>query len=294
MATYEGSCYEILSNVRRALNEGDTDYITGTDTSGIFENAFIMDQINDSQKHLYMILMKVIPEAFLTSVSLTGSDSVFTLPANYGKVLEFRDENGSRVYRAGSRAVPAPRSGASKKQYYQEGNTFVVFQSGVTSTYTLWYYKKPREIHAGLASAGGALSITLDSTYAKLLADYYNGMLFENVTDDSVDTISDYSSARVATITGTGATSDYYGIVSEIPEYAWHLIAPRAAMLCKERHPASQEKPGPLEVMVWEESVKDTISALGIVADITPEEIWTDFGGSPGGTVNIPGQGYLI
>jgi hypothetical protein len=297
MATYEGNCYEILSWVRRSLNEYSTAYVQGTDTSGIFSNAFIIDQINDSQKQLYNILLRYIPEEFLETASITGSNSVFSLPWNFGRAVQFRDENGYPVLPAVAKNLPpdAQLSGSSDRLYYRKGQTFVVFQSGVSATYKLYYRKSPREIHAGVASAGGAQSLTLDATYAKRVADYYNGMDMENVTDLSIDTITDYTAALVATISGTGASSDYYGIVSELPDAFHHLIAPRALMLCKERHPVSQVAISPAELQIWQNQLKDALSAFGYDEDkVSPEDIWTDFGTDPGFGVNIPGQGYLI
>lgn len=297
MATYEGNAYELLSNVRRQLNDYSTALVQATDTSGAFLNAFLLDQINDAQKQLHAILLRYIPEEFLASASIVGSSSVFTLPWNFGRVVELRDSNGRKVHPAPVRHLPPTSqvSGASKNMYYRKGQTFVVFKSGVSDTYTLYYRTKPREIHSGKASAGATTSLTLDADYSKLVADYYNGMDIENVTDGSVDTISDYSAARVATIAGTGEANDYYGIVSELPETFHHLIAPRAALLAAQRSSVAEEKPTPADWRIWENILHDALVAYGVNEDERPEDIWCDLDGGGGyGGVDIPGQGYLI
>lgn len=298
MATYTGNAYELLSIVRQQLNDYSAALVNGTDTSGAFSNAFLLDQINNAQREIYAILMRIIPEEFLTNTTIVGSSSVFSLPWDFGKVVEFRDSDGYPVYPAKTRNLPinSQLSGASKNTYYRKGQTLVVFRSNVSDTYKLWYYSKPREIHAGKASAGAATSITLDASYAKLIADYYNGMGIENVTDDSVDTISDYTAARVATIAGTGEADDYYGIVSELPEPFHNLIGTRAALLAAQRSHAAEMKPTIVDWRNWDNTLNDVLLAFGIGEDQQrPEDLWTEYGGGyDEGGIDIPGQGYLI
>lgn len=295
MATYEGNCYEILEQVRYSLNDYSIAYVEGTETDGAFQNPFIIKQINDAQTLLYNILLRNIPDQFLNSASITGVSSVYTLPWDFGKVVQFRDDDGYPVLIDTVKNLPANLSGASDKIAYRKGNTLVLYKSGVTKTYTLYYRTKPRMIHAGKASAGAATSLTLDSTYAKRITDYYNGMKIENITDESIDTITDYTSALVATISGTGEADDYYGIVSEIPEAFHHLIASRAAMLCRDRSPISEERTTKTEFLEWQEDVRDALIAFGEQREIDIEEIFTDYGPDPmGAGVDIPGQGYLI
>jgi hypothetical protein len=296
MATYEGNCYEILEQVRYGINEHSTAYVQGTDTSGTYQNPFIIKQINDAQLLIYNILLRSIPDHFLQSSTITGVSSVFTLPWDFGTLVQFRDPDGYPVAISESKSLPvnASLSGSSDRIAYRKGNTLVLFKSGVNETYTLWYRTKPRLIHAGKASAGAATSITLNATYAKRLADYYNGMKIENVTDTSIDTITDYTAALVATISGTGEANDYYGIVSELPEAFHHLIASRATMLCRDRHPVSEEKTSKTEFLEWQEELRDALIAFGKQHETSPEDIWIDYGYDGLYGVNIPGQGYLI
>ena len=293
MATYDNA-YEILEQIRYGLNEHSTAYVQGTDTSGLYQNPYLTKETNKAQRLIFSTLLKRAPEKFLESASLTGVDSVFTLPWNFGSIVEFKDANGRRVWPAGVEAIPGTGGQGSSRQYYRKGNTLVLTKSGSTDTYTLWFRSQPRDIHAGKAAAGAASSITLDSTYAKLIADYYNGMDLENDTDDSIQPISDYTAARVATITGTGAEDDYYGLVSELPQVFHYLIAPRAVITTKLEHPASQEKPTSQDIQMWFNDLMETLSAWAKPSeDISPEDIWADYGGPIGGTA-VPGHSSLV
>ncbi|KKM93377.1 hypothetical protein LCGC14_1209050, partial [marine sediment metagenome] len=276
------------------LNEFSTAYVESTDTSGLYSNSFLLQQINTAQKYITSMLMKYKPEWYLKSSSATVTASVITLPGDFGYVRELKDENGYKVEASSIQILPVSGGTGTDNMYYHKGNTFVLNKSGVNKTYTLWYISKPREIHHGKATAGGALSITL-ATDGKLLADYYNGMTIENRTKAWVDVIDDYTAARIATISETAASNDWYGIVPELPEPFHHLIAPRASMTAKAKHPASQENPTKDEVADWINEVFDTYNAwAGAMGDESPEDIWTDFGMSALDGITIPDQGYTI
>ena len=296
MADTYKNAYEILEDVRYGLNEHSTAFVQATDTSGLYKNAFLQQQINDSQRRIYNRLMQLIPDEFLTSITITGVNSVYSLPWDFGTVVEFKDDQGYKVYPSTIHSLPSSGQTGYDRMYYKDGQTFVLNKSGVTDTYTLWYRTKPRDLHFGKATAGGALSMTL-STDGKSLNDYYNGMTVENRTKIWTDTIDDYvGSTRVATITETAAEDDWYGLVSELPEPFHHLIAPRASLLAKDRHPDSKEKSTAGEKAAWVEDFVEALLAFGgSYGDITSEDIFTDFGSSGAGFgVNIPGQGYNI
>jgi len=272
MSTYKNA-YRLVEDVRRGINEYSTAYMQATDTSCTHSNEIIVDEINKSQRFLYALLITRIPGEFLTSASLTGVASVFTLPWDYGKLVVFKDNYGNKVFPIDIDKLKLSGSTGNKKLYYRKGNTLVLDRDSITDTYTLWYRKKPRDVDMGKSSAGAATSLTL-ATSAKKIADYYNGMDIEIVTDDAVDTISDYTAARVATITGTGAASKYYGIVPDFPDMFVDLIAPRAII---------QMKALPTTMVNVTKSEKDdftdmVISALrafaGSSEDITVEELF--------------------
>lgn len=275
MSTYE-NCYEILSQVRQGINEYSTGLLQGTDTSGPHQNSYLVKKINEAVKFIYAILLRRIPEAFFESTSLTGSNSVFTLPWDFGRLLYFKDENGDQVFPLDPKKGKLENETGNDRLYYRSNNTLVLDKAGVSETYTLLYYRKPRELDQGISSAGGSQSLTL-ATSAKLLADYYNGMKIEVITDDFVDEIADYTAARVATISGTGAASKYYGIVSDLPEPFHHLIAPKAIHLVKLESPVIQEKVTQASLQEWDRQLSMDISAYASADDIDYEDLFADY-----------------
>lgn len=295
--SYENAL-KILYDLRNDINEYSSGLWLGTDTSGKFTNAWLLKRINDAQKHIYSIIMKTTArEIFATSTDLTGSSGVFTLPWDYGRVIQFEDEDYNLVFPASYKNTPRKNSTGSDNVYYQKGRTFVVMDDGESGTYRLKYYKKPRDIVFGKASGGSSGSITLeDAVYTIRINDYYNNMVLDNYTDASYATISDYiASTRAATVTGmTGAENDYYGLVPDMPDEFHHLIAPFAAILVKE-HPASQEKPTKREIDMWNFQMAEALSGfIGNPEDVPSEDLFCDYGGGHPMPINIPGLGYTI
>lgn len=275
MPTYE-NCYEILKNVRMGLNEYTSNMLNGTDTTGPHSNTYLVKQINNAQRYLYGILFQRIPEEFLEETTLTGVNSVYTLPWDFGRLLYFKNEAGRQVYPTSIKKLRLTNETGSDRLYYKKGNTLVLDKAGVTESYVLLYYKKPLDLEQGQAAAGAATSITL-ATSAKKIADYYNSQLIENITKDWVDTITDYSTARVATITETAAANDFYGTISNLPEMFHHLIAPKAIMLVKASSPVVQEKPSRQEISDWNEQLIETLRAFVGSDDSDPEELFLDY-----------------
>lgn len=296
MPTYD-NCYSLLEDVRRGLNEYSTALMQGTDTSGMYSNEYLVGKINKAIQAIHSYLFKRVPGAFRTSASVSVTSSVITLPWDFGIIEELRDADGSKVFPTSTRYLPANASGGSKRQYYRKGNTLVLAQSSVTDTYTIWYFTKPRRVEQGKASAGAALSLTLATTTPKI-ADYFNGMIIEDVTADWVDTIDDYTAARVCTLAAqTGKADDYYGIVSDIPDTFHGLIAPRALLNVRNEHPVFQDKkPTSEEKIEWVNELIAALSAFaGAQEDVPPEDIWCAFSGAgSGGGVNIPGHNNLV
>jgi len=286
MATYKNA-YTLLSDVRYGLNDHSTALVQGTATHSPFSNDFIMDRINRAQRLLYAKIKKHKPGIFEKSTTITGSSSVFSLPWDYANVIEFRDSEGRKVYPSTVGALPPNNAVGNDRLYRRVGNTFVLNKAGVSDTYTLYYMSKPRDIHLGAASDTDTLVAT-----APAIADYFNSMIIENITDGTVDTITDYTAARVVTITIDLDSGDYYGIVPEIPEVFHDFIAPRALWLCKEEHPVTQEKPSIADLQTWDLDVIEAIREFAVDSyDISQEEIWTDYKtGMRGGGVMIPGH----
>ncbi len=271
MGTYH-NCYDIIADVRRDVNEYST--AQGAE-EGAYQNELITQKINLAQSYLFSLLYPRLPHVFRKEVSLTGVDSVFTLPADFGVLEWFKDDNGYQVYPMG--AKDQSPSGTSNRHYYRKGSTLVLDKSGCTKTFTLIYKWRARKIFSGKAAAGAATSITFPTTASKVV-DFYNDMVIENITQDWVDTITDYTTARVATIAETAAKDDYFGIVSDLPEPFHHLLAPKASMLLRSSSPLAQNKVSKIEKDLFNEDLIETLKAYASgKEDVDPIETFTDF-----------------
>lgn len=294
MPTYHNT-YTMLGDLRRGVNEYSDNLLNGTSTSGKYDNDWLVRScLTRAQNLIYgaLLLRKSTHEVFRTSASVSVSSSVITLPANFSKIYELRDSDGKKVFPSEANNSPPESANGSDRRYYREGNTLIVQQSGVNATWTLYYYKRPRDLHQGQAGSENTFSTT-----AKIIADYYNTVTIEDITGGWTGEISDYTAARVITVSGqTLSENDYYGTVSELPEEFHHFIVPRAVMICKATHPAAQEKVGQDELRLWGEELMEAMNSFaGSQSDITQEELWTDFGsGRQRLGYNIPGQGYTI
>jgi len=271
------NAYEILSQVRYDINEYSTAYMQATDTSGAFQNAQLMTKINQAQRIIFNFLFSQVPELFLTSASLTFASSISTLPSDFYRFKRLENSDGVKISPIGIDEKHVYDDAGSSFLYYRYGNTLRLDKDGESGTYTLWYYTRPRELDQGTTAAGGAATVTLATT-AKKIADYYNNMMIEDITGDATDTISDYSAARVCTVTNTWAASRYYGIITEMPESFAHLIQPRATILCKGL-PQSPEKPLKTELMDFSEMMRATLIGYAGTSftDVSYEDIINDF-----------------
>ena len=285
MSTYENA-YKIAQDIRYGLNEYSDAYLQGTDTSGKFQNHQIIQGINDAIRYLYGLLVTRIPSQFTSESSLTGVNSVFTLPWDFGKLILFKDDKGRKVYHIEEDQRKLTDSQGSKRMYYRRGNTLVLDKTGNTSTYSLVYRTKPREIHYGQAAASsGSLALRLQLTYAKTIADYYNGLTVENITQDLVEEITDYVvTNRVATVASTPAADDWYGLVPEIPEPFHFLIAMRAIIEIKAKQPVTQEKPTKTERDNFMEQLLIALRAFGTEdGDVDYVDMFTSYESNIGG-----------
>lgn len=274
------NAYDIARQIREDINDYSTAKLQGTDTSGAYSNETILRRLNQAHRFIYALLLNEIPEEFHTTISLTAVSSVLTLPWDFGKLQILKDSNGHRCYPITYKDTHLTSVNGFKRFYRRAGQTLVIDQDSVSDAYTLGYFKKARDLDFGMSSAGGALSFTL-STSARKIADYYNGLTIENVTDDWTDTISDYTAARVCTLAAqTGAASKYYGLVSDMPEPFHHLIGPLAVILLNSISPIALEKTGSQEMQAWYDQLN--ISMVGYLEDkddIDVEELFTDFEG---------------
>lgn len=300
--TYENA-YKLIRDVRVDLNEFSANLWTGTDTSGKFDNTYIIDKINLAQARIYALMMKTeAKEIFQTSTTITGVSSVYTLPADFGKIIQFEDDEGYQVFPSTAKVLPRTGEVGSDRLYYRKGNTLVLNKSGVTDTYTLKYFKRPRRLTWGVAGTSSGLNslYLADTDVTNRINDYYNGFIVDNYTQGKSGTISDYVGAtRVATTDGAitwVASTDYYGTVSDLPFETHIHIAPLAVILVKAAHPAAQERPTKAEMDLWATMFMETMGAFTRdPEDIPIEDIFCDFSNEVSfGGYNVPGQGYLI
>jgi hypothetical protein len=260
--TYENA-YAILEKVRRGLKEYSTAYMQATDTTGAFANDDIMNKINDAQKYLFDILIARDPQLFYKKTTLTPASSVLTMPSDFYRIRRLENSDGLKCTEKPLQDKDGTTFSVytgSPNFYYWQGGQIYIDQESFTEVMTLYYVYRPVELTQGMTSAGGALSATLATT-SKALADYYNNVIIENITDATVDLISDYSAARVATVTNTWAASKYYGTVSQLPE-AFHPFISRKALILMKQAPQSRELPSPIELASFDDDLNQTLNSL--------------------------------
>jgi hypothetical protein len=270
------NCYTILEDVRLGLNEYTTAYMQGTDTSGTFNNADIVRKINAAQRFIWHILFTRFPELFFTSIVIPGNAGVYLLPVDLFMIHMLQDANGFRLGKIPLRVKRTASQGGSDYNYYRYGNN-IIRDGGGSDSLTLYYYSRVKDLTQGCSTAGGAGTVTLDSSAAPEIY-YYNGIRIDNITDATTDTITSYTALRVATVTNTWAASKYYGTVSELPEPFHSLIAPKAVITMK-LNPTSPEKPSAQELADFQMNLTETLRAFTgtYASDITMDEIFYDF-----------------
>jgi hypothetical protein len=268
------NCYAMLEEVRTDLNEYNTALVQGSEV-GAYDNSDIVRKINQAQKYIWGLLFQRYPEMFLTSADVTGSSGSYTVPSDLYRLSHIINSDGEKISPISAKVKHLTNSTGSDYLYYRYGNT-IVRDGGGSSALTFFYYKTVKDLTQGMSSAGGALSLTLDTT-AKPLADYYNGITIENITDGWSDTISDYSAARVCTITQTGAASKYYGTVSELPEPFHSLISRRATLMLKNTVTSPQDNKA-TEMSDFREDLIETLrSYAGTREDVSLDEVFYSF-----------------
>jgi len=295
MGTYY-NCYDILAEVRQGLNEYSTALLQASSTSGAYLNNYLVKKINASQGFLYALLFRVKPELFLTApTNITVTSSVITKPSDFYKLYELRDQNGNKVYRSDARDLPVAGGTGLSNLYYEQGNYFRLNKEGVSETYKITYYTKPRELTQGSAPSNNTLA-----TSAKAIADYYNGIILEDITGDAVMTITDYTDGRVITASKTLAKDSFYGTVSELPESLHQFIAPKAVQLINIEFPIAQGSPSgasllSVELNDLDNRILNEIIALTGDVDVDIDDIFSDYGGNGSFMgYKVPGQGYLF
>jgi hypothetical protein len=270
------NCYALLEEVRSELNEYSTALCQGTDTAGSYDNSDIVRKLNVSQRFLFNLLFVRFPDLFLTSSDVTGSSGVYTVPSDLFRLCNITNSNGDKIYPISIQTKHKANSTGSAYLYYRKGNTIVI-DDGTSNTLTFNYYKTPKELTQGQSKGGGATSITLANS-ARAVADYYNNVIIENVSDNWFDTITDYTAARVATIATRCSVGKFYGTVSELPEDFHHLISKRTSLMLKNQVVSPQDVKI-AEVGDFREDLTETLRSFTGTwgSDVSPEELFYDF-----------------
>jgi len=228
------NAYDLAQLVRNNIDES---------TAAHWGEVNILRLLNQAHQELYRKIALTSGQWFVTSASVTCTASVITLPVNCSKPVYLEDPDGypvkiisSVAMRRVSRTTFADDTEYSVREAYLVGNTLEINKTGVSGTYTLWYQKKPVELHAGTAAAGGATSLTLAASLASSVRDdYYNNTELEVVSGTGIGryTISDFvASTRVCTMaSGTFGADSVYGIVPSTPDECNDYIALRATIL---------------------------------------------------------------
>jgi hypothetical protein len=297
------NAYKILYNVRIDLNEYSAGLWAGTETHGKYSNTYLLNKMNDAQARMVALMLKADAREFYYSTSsVSVVSSVITLPYDFGRIMQLEDSQGYKVYPSTAKITPVTGAEGSDNLYYRSGRTLVLNKAGVTDTYTLKYFRQPRKLTWGAATAGSGLNslILAASDLTSGRNDYYNNLTIDNYTQGLSATISDYvgstRTATTATTAITWATSDIYGTVPDLPDELHGLVEPLTVIMVKQLHPASQEKPGATELKLWAEQFMEALVAYSNQPDdISMESIFTDFQlNTPGMAIDVPGQGYLI
>lgn len=269
------NCYGMLETIRTELNEYSVAKCQGTET-GVYDNSDIVRKINQAQRYIWNMLFVRFPDLFLTSATVTGTSGTYALPSDLFRLVNITNSNGDKINPINVQTKKLGTSTGSDYLYYRRGNT-VVRDSGISDALTINYYKEPRELTQGMAAGGSSTTIILAAT-AKKVADYYNGLIIENATDDWFDTISDYTAARVATITNRCSYGKYYGTVSELPETFHHLITKKAIIELKSS-PVSPQKASVQEIGDFRDDITETLRAFTGTygSDVSMSELFYDF-----------------
>jgi hypothetical protein len=181
---------------------------------------------------------------FVKQASLSPSAGSVALPSDCAKPIYL--EVTSSNYQIPLRATVRDRekiltTGASLSDFpveaYVMGNYIKFSDTTYATACTLWYDKRLVRPIAGISTAGGATSLTLENNMDHSPEDdYYNGITMEIGDEDGGwerAEVSDYdATTRVLTLaTGSFGASYKYGSVPDLPQEAYDAWIARSAYM---------------------------------------------------------------
>ena len=234
----------------------------GEATAAHWSDRELLSNLNIEQRKLAFMIGKAPGDWLTKSDSVTPVASVIDLPIDCAKVVYLEETvSGAPIswnVNISERRVSRLGQGSfalGNLEAYPLMDQVVINQDSYTTACTLWYQIRVPDLHVGTASTGAATSITLDDNDgagvssggfgAKKIADYYNGVglvCTGGTGVGTVDTITDYTAARVATVTGTYDNTSIYGTVSMLPEES-HTVMLLGAVLKALAKPSSAIDP---------------------------------------------------
>lgn len=235
------NCYEQITLLRELIVEsGDAAH---------WKTFELLGRLNAAQRRLCLYIGMQPGGWLIKRTTVTPSDGEISFPSDCSKPVYLEEVSSGKPISFGVTVMDRRMgrvTGTSLYTGFTEAyftqNTIVVNQSGYAESCYLWYLLRVPDLHLGTASAGAATSITLSSFDgineeegfgAKIIADYYNDVpihLLSGTGAPATDTITDYTTGRVATVTGTYAKGTTYATVSRLPEECHELMYHEAAL----------------------------------------------------------------
>lgn len=245
--------YHMLLDVRDNIGE---------DVASHWGDNDVLRKLNAAQRKVANLFILTPGDWLIKSADLTPVDSVITLPDDCAKPVYMEEESsGCEITLSGNirgrnfSRVTGAIAYEGITEAYMEMNTIVVNRDSYTTEVTLWYQKRIPDLHTGAAAVGsGATKLIFQLTNEpKRVDDYYNDVVVEIVDGTGtgiIEAISDYAGEEFyATITGTVATADNYGTVSELPEESHDLIVLEASLMLLAK-PSSAIEPSIFKYML--------------------------------------------
>ena len=242
MTTYgQINAYDMFLEIRDSIGESSAAH---------WNNRTILRKMIQAQRRLWQQLCEEPDDWFTTSANLTPSSSVVTLPDDCAKPVYMEDKStGAEIPLRGTvreRRLGRPEASGLYSgviDAYALKDSIEINVPSYSNQVTLWYVQRLRDLHFGEAGAASASNlIEFDNGSSSELSphyedDYYNNAEIEVQSSANAaafkDTITDYvASSRLATITNTGASGQFYGTVPQIPEEGHYLMIAMVVQQC--------------------------------------------------------------